>query len=114
MVTDLATCHEPVSDLFELPETARQWDRYRLTDEQVTFYHEQGYLAGVRILDGEQVNVLRNELQELLDPRHPGHDLWYEFHTNESPDPAQVLFHALGAWRISPGFHDLLWRDDIP
>jgi hypothetical protein len=25
-------------------------------------------------------------------------------------DPARVLFHALGAWRIKPGFHDMLWN----
>ncbi|HVS36445.1 MAG TPA: phytanoyl-CoA dioxygenase family protein, partial [Gemmataceae bacterium] len=34
----------------------------------------------------------------------------HEFHTNESADPTRVLFHALGAWRITPGFHDVLWH----
>jgi len=49
-------------------------------------------------------------LSELMNPEHPARGLWYEFHSNESTDPAQVLFHALGAWRIAPGFHDLLWN----
>ncbi|MEM8710613.1 MAG: phytanoyl-CoA dioxygenase family protein, partial [Planctomycetota bacterium] len=33
---------------------------------------------------------------------------FYEYHRNESADPARELFHALGAWRASPVFHDLL------
>jgi hypothetical protein len=49
-------------------------------------------------------------LSLLIDPSHPGHDLFYEFHSNESAEPSTVLFHALGAWRIAPGFHDLLWN----
>ena len=36
--------------------------------------------------------------------------LWYEFNSNESNDPSRVLFHALGAWRLAPAFHDLLWN----
>ena len=36
--------------------------------------------------------------------------MFHEYHTNESTDPTRVLFHALGAWRITPGFHDLLWH----
>jgi ectoine hydroxylase-related dioxygenase (phytanoyl-CoA dioxygenase family) len=67
-------------------------------------------LKGIRILSDEQVDALRDELQGLFDPRHPGNGLFHEFHTNESPDPSRVLFHALGAWRITPGFHDLLWH----
>jgi hypothetical protein len=45
-----------------------------------------------------------------MDPAHPRHSLFYEFHLNESTSAATVLFHALGAWRIEPGFHDLLWH----
>jgi ectoine hydroxylase-related dioxygenase (phytanoyl-CoA dioxygenase family) len=110
MTDDLAERHELVSDLFSLPRTPEEWERYRLSDEQVEFYHDNGYLAGVRILTDRQVERLRTELADLFDPQHPGHELWYEYHTNESANPDTVLFHALGAWRIKPGFHDLLWH----
>ncbi|MCA9222910.1 MAG: phytanoyl-CoA dioxygenase family protein [Planctomycetales bacterium] len=110
MIQDLSECHELVGDLFKLPKTPGEWERYRLTDEQVEFYHEFGYLAVIRILDERQLGILRNELAEFFQPDHAGHELWYEYHTNESTDPNAVLFHALGAWRISPGFHDVLWH----
>jgi ectoine hydroxylase-related dioxygenase (phytanoyl-CoA dioxygenase family) len=110
MPTDLATRHEPVGSLFPRPHTREEWDRYRLSDDQVAFYHEHGYLSGIKILDDAQVEALRAELAEWFQPDHPGRDLWYEYHTNESTDPNTVLFHALGAWRIKPGFHDILWN----
>ncbi len=110
MIEDLSRRHDLVSDLFVLPRSASEWQRYRLSDEQVRFFHENGYLSGIRILNDEQVERLCSELQELFDPKHPGNDLFHEFHSNESPDPSRVLFHALGAWRIKPGFHDLLWH----
>jgi ectoine hydroxylase-related dioxygenase (phytanoyl-CoA dioxygenase family) len=110
MLADLAQRHELLSDLFALPKTRDAWDRYRLSDDQVEFYCENGYLAGVRILTDQQIERLRSELVELFNPEHPGHELWYEYHTNESSNPDTVLFHALGAWRIKPGFHDVLWH----
>ncbi len=81
-----------------------------LTDDQIAFYKEHGYVAGIRILSDEQVEVLREELATLIDPSQEAKQLFYEYHSNESPDPATTLFHALGAWRISPAFHDLLWN----
>ncbi len=107
---DLSLCHELTGDLFELPRDEKSRAAFRLTAEQVAFYRENGYLAGVRLLSDEQVESLRSELEELLQPEHEGRELWYEYHSNESPDPSQVLFHALGAWRTRPGFHDLLWN----
>ncbi|HJQ32666.1 MAG TPA: phytanoyl-CoA dioxygenase family protein [Pyrinomonadaceae bacterium] len=110
MPEDLSKYHSPLTRLFDAPATPEEFDRYRLTDEQVEFYEENGYLAGVRVFDEEQVEALRAELAELLNPGHTARGLWYEFHTNESADPERVLFHALGAWRIAPGFHDALWN----
>jgi hypothetical protein len=110
MFQDLSQIHAPIGGLFELPRTREEWDSYRLSDDQVAFYHEQGYLPGIRVLTDEQVDKLREELSELFDPNHPGKELWYEYHTNESGDPNNVLFHSLGAWRIKPGLHDILWH----
>ncbi len=106
---DLSRFDHPVGELLRMPQSAREWEPYRLSDDQVQFFHENGYLQGVRVLDERQIEMLREELAGLFDARHLGHELFYEYHSNESIDPQKVLFHALGAWRITPGFHDLLW-----
>lgn len=106
-MNDLAGIHEPISDLFRDRD---EKERYRLSEDQIAFFHENGYVAGIRVLDDDQVETLRAELEEFFDPDHEGRELWYEYHTNESGDPNNVLFHALGAWRIRPGFHDVLWH----
>jgi len=110
MTEDLSLHHGLVGGLFPKPSSAAEWSNYRLSSEQVEFYREHGYLAGARMLGDDQVAALRDELQQLVDPRLPGHELFYEFNSNESADPEKILFHALGAWRIAPGFHDLLWN----
>ncbi len=107
---DLSKYHELISDLFRLPATAEEWEPYRLTEDQVDFFNEHGYLANVKLLEPWQVDALNTELADLVDPGHPGHELFYEFHSNESSDPGKVLLHALGAWRVKPGFHDVLWN----
>jgi ectoine hydroxylase-related dioxygenase (phytanoyl-CoA dioxygenase family) len=110
MIEDLSHYHLPISKLFNAALTARDWDQYRLSDDQISFFHSNGYLAGIRLLNDEQIAVLRAELADLIDPKHPSNALFYEFHSNESTDPSTALFHALGAWRIAAGFHDLLWN----
>jgi ectoine hydroxylase-related dioxygenase (phytanoyl-CoA dioxygenase family) len=110
MHQDLSNYHQPISDFLTLPTSKVEWEAYRLSAEQIEFFHEYGYLSGIQILDDKQVETLRRELSEIADSRHPQHHLFYEFHSNESADPTKVLFHALGAWRITPGFHDLLWH----
>jgi ectoine hydroxylase-related dioxygenase (phytanoyl-CoA dioxygenase family) len=110
MIKDWSTEHKPSGALFALPETKADWDKYRLSREQVEFFHENGYLKGVRVLDDRQIEILREELGELMDPAHQARHLFYEYNSNESADADRVLFHALGAWRIKPGLHDLLWH----
>ncbi len=108
MTKDLSTIHAPIGALFAANESDR--DRYRLSADQIAFFNENGYLKGIRILDDVQIMTLLAELPGLMDPSAPSNHLFYEFNSNESADPDKILFHALGAWRISAAFHDLLWH----
>jgi ectoine hydroxylase-related dioxygenase (phytanoyl-CoA dioxygenase family) len=110
MIEDLSTRHQPVSNLFAWPASPVEWNRYRLTEDQIEFYNSYGYLAGIRVLSDEQVEQLRDELAQLANPDNPARHLFYEYNSNESANPDTVLFHALGAWRAAAGFHDLLWN----
>ncbi|AHM61143.1 Phytanoyl-CoA dioxygenase [Flammeovirgaceae bacterium 311] len=110
LLKDLSGYHQLISDLFKQPATKAEWDQYKLSKEQIEFYKENGYLSNVKLLEEWQIERLNKELAEIADPAHPAHDLFYEFHSNESTDSNAVLFHALGAWRISEGFHDILWN----
>ena len=107
---DLADYHGPITDLFARPQTKEDWDQYRLTRDQIELFHENGYLAGIKMLDEVQIQALKTALDEVSDPLHPLHDLFHEFHSNESADPNTVLFHSLGHWRIAEAFHDAIWN----
>jgi len=107
---DLSEIHEQITTMFPWPKTESEWDQYRLSKDQVDFFNENGYLAGIKMLNDEQIDFLRKDVMELADPAHPGNALFYEYNSNESTDPQTILFHALGAWRITPGLHDVLWN----
>lgn len=110
MAEDLSKYHRPIGGLLDTVSQKKDWEGYRLSEERIEFFRENGYLKGVRVLSDEQVETLRGELEELMNPAHVGRHLFHEYHSNESADPERVLFHALGAWRVLPGFHDLLWN----
>ena len=107
---DLSAFHQLVSDMFKWPATPEEWEPYRLNDEQLKFFTEHGYVANIKLLEEWQIDQLNEELAEIIDPAHPDNSLFYQFFSNSSTDPGSVLFHALGAWRIKPGFHDILWN----
>ncbi|MEY4394100.1 MAG: hypothetical protein RL595_1349 [Planctomycetota bacterium] len=108
MYSDLSNHHKMITDLFsdQLNAPTRLFE---ISQDQIQFFHQNGYLPEIKILNDSQIQVLLEQLQKLSDPAGEGHELFYEFHSNESKDPFKVLFHALGAWRIQKGFHDILW-----
>lgn len=110
VMKDLSKYHQPLTELFQMPQSPEEWEPYRLRQDQVDFFHKEGYLSGIKMLDDTQIEKLREELDLLMDPQHPLHHLFHEFHSNESSDPNAVLFHSLGHWRIEQGFHDAIWN----
>jgi len=109
MSTDLGLHSDLLTNLFPSPNTPEEWLDYALEEEQVIQFRELGYLHGIRVLGSEQIASLRDELNEMIDPEHEGNEYFYEYHSNESENPDTAIFHALGAWRVRPAFHDVLW-----
>ena len=109
MMQDFSELHKPTGALGPMPAHKQDWQQYRLSDDQVEAFNRDGFLAGVQVLDHEQIEALCRELSGLMDPVHPTHELFHEYHSNESSNPDTILFHALGAWRTGPAFHDVLW-----
>lgn len=106
---DLSNYSSPFANIFEQPKTAKEWEKYMLSEEQLAAFQEQGYVSGIKILTEEQVKLLNEELVKLQSIDEEGKQLFYYYESNEAEDPEKVLFHAIGAWRITPGFHDLAW-----
>ena len=106
---DLGTIGQPITNLFPQPKTPSDWNAYMLSAEQIEHFSVYGYISGIKVLDAEQIDVLRKDLIQVSDSRNPGNEFFYEYHSNESENPDTVLFHALGAWRVTRAFHDILW-----
>jgi ectoine hydroxylase-related dioxygenase (phytanoyl-CoA dioxygenase family) len=103
--------HAPVTGLFPNPEAGRE--SHRLTEEQVEFFRENGYLRGGRVLDHAQIEALRSGLEEIKSGANPRTGELYEIDDDYRDAPDRNVFHCLGAWLIDEAFHDLLWHPAI-
>ena len=110
MTKDLGKNHDLLTDLFTQPTSPDEWRDYALSEEQILHFYENGYIHGIPLLNDDQISILSEQLEEMVDPDHEGNEYFYEYHSNESGNPDNVLFHALGAWRVRPAFHDALWN----
>jgi very-short-patch-repair endonuclease len=104
---DLASWHEPLTDLFRGGAGAR------LSEAQRVAYEDHGFVTGIPLLNAEQVEALRAEIDAFWAPDHEGRAFWYEYRANAADDPKRRLLHASGQWRVRPGFHDLIFHPAI-
>lgn len=84
-----------------------------LTAEARDLFERDGFLTGIRLLSLPQIELLRDDLSLLMDDKFASDERFYEFNFNESADPSGRLFHALGAWRLSQAFHDLIFMPSL-
>ena len=100
MSEDLGLYSRPLTELFPRPENIEDWLSYCLSEDQLLEFNENGFIHGIKVLNYDQLEVIRKELNEIVVQEHEGREFFYEYHSNESTIPETVLFHALGAWRV--------------
>ena len=111
MIEDLSLRHELVKRPLQIAHDAgRLAEALPDAGAKWIFIGKTAICPESACLSDEQVEALREELTTLADPSYPGNRLFYEYHSNEAADKTTVLFHALGAWRITPAMHDVLWN----
>lgn len=104
--TDLSEFHHSIN------ETVDDRSFQVLSRNALDFYNEYGFVVCEQAIGAERLERLRKDLAEMMstDFKHDGR--FYEFHSNEAENGG-VLFHTLGAWRVSPAFHDLVFHSPI-
>lgn len=110
MYTDLSFTHRPLTDLFQ--EDSALIER-PLTYEQIVAFERDGFVIGIPLLNETQLDILHADLKIMMQPENCDNSLFYEYNSNESADPSKRLFHALGVWRLSPAFHDLIFYPQL-
>lgn len=87
-------------------------EKYRLSDQQIAFFNENGYLADFRIIFHGQVDALRGQLEGVMHPAPEITPLIHQFADSAAPASSsdRTAFRASGAWRMKMAFHDLLWH----
>ena len=103
--------HEPLTRLFDNSGKGRA--AHRLSDADVAFFHEHGYVRGGPVLDEKQIAALRTGLEDIREGRNPRTADLYEIDDDYLREPERSVFHFLGAWLIDEAFHDLIFHRAI-
>eukprot|EP01084_Bolivina_argentea_P067322 122625_1 len=135
---DLSRYSKPVGNFIKKIPSKSEWNKYRLSAAQLHQYERNGFLPNVPVLSSDQVETLINDYSLILnavnEPNQTALSSWsdavnstteqqpnnkdvlsllHEYHSNETGDENNLLFHCLGHWRITEGFHDLIFHPSI-
>jgi len=100
----------PLTRLFPRLASRGEAARFRLGEAQAQAFRENGYVAGIRVLEGETLHAVREAVERLRAGTTPKIELLYEVEDDYYRDPARHAFHCLGGWLLEPVLHDLVFH----
>lgn len=114
-VPDWSTVHKPVGDLFEHIDLDKTTvEGFKLTNEKIEQFWKDGFLLNIPVLTHEQCDKILEDYKFFLGgEKHPGMEMLYEYHSNQTGDQDNILMHALGHWRLTKHFHDLVFLPQV-
>nr|XP_002131620.1 uncharacterized protein LOC100185721 isoform X2 [Ciona intestinalis] len=108
---DWSTVQQDTGLFIQKPTQATDWRKFKLAQTQIDQYFRNGFLAPIKVLNDEECDLLLEDYKKFIES--DGHPYFYEFHKNQTGDSNNVLMHALGHWRITRAFHDLIYHPAI-
>jgi ectoine hydroxylase-related dioxygenase (phytanoyl-CoA dioxygenase family) len=100
----------PLTALFPSVRSRADVDALRLSAEQVRSFEENGFVAGIRVLEGAALDAVRDAVERIQRGETPHLDLLYEVEEDYYRDPEKSAFHCLGGWLVEPALHDLIFH----
>jgi len=100
----------PLTHLFPRLRSRRNADSLQLSDQQLRFFEENGYVAGIRLLEGTGLEAVREAVERIHRRENPHLSLLYEIEEEYDRNPDQNAFHFLGGWLVEEALHDLVFH----
>ena len=102
--------HKVITDLFRQVPTKVEAEQFKLSQEKVDFFKQNGYLPNNKILNQEQLDQLRTSLEDIVHGKNPFKD---ELISGSTIEPQKGFAYFQGAWYIDKFFHDLIFQPAI-
>ena len=109
-MTAPGTLPGPLTELFPRLRSRRAAEALRLGADELRSFEENGFVAGVRVLEGASLEAVREAVERLRGGDSPHSELLYETDEEYARDPERSTFHCLGGWRVEPALHDLVFH----
>lgn len=111
--TRLLLEHRPVLDVFARLDRPGDARAYELGEDQVAGFERDGFVAGLRVLDDDQVAELRRRVDAIRRDLASFEGRLYEVEQAHLERPDEVVAHFLGGWMIDPWLHDLIFSPAV-
>ena len=87
--------HKVITDLFRQVPTKVEAEQFKLSQEKVDFFKQNGYLPNNKILNQEQLDQLRTSLEDIVQGKNPFKD---ELISGSTIEPQKGFAYFQGAW----------------
>lgn len=102
--------HKMITNMFSPVPSKKDAEKFKLSNAQINFFHQNGYLPNNKILDQTQLEQLRTSLEDIVYGRNPFKN---DLVGNAVIEPEKGFAYFQGAWYIDKFFHDLVFHPAI-